>query len=598
MRCVVLRMFAGILLAASVLAYGSNKAAADWINLSGAETSPNIAEISVLEDRVRLALEIYVDDIKKMPELVPEDWEFENPAALPPISERMEKFSREKFQVVVNGTTNLTADLLLSEPRLRKDRASPFAGMVNPTTGQRSPESPADKRVLYVELEYPFDGKPETLTFIPAQDDGGRSVLPTGFILYHQAVPVIDFRYLTDTVTLELDWDDPWYSKFRNPHLKRHHRWPMMSYLYIDPREVRHEAIVRLRDLSDWIELDLKPGVLISPGQQAQIQDTADRFFAKSNPVEIDGTSVQAASVRSEYLELSLTGVQVIEDSRYLDPSTAVLGVILSYPTTHLPGEVSVAWELFNDRISKVPAISVDPAGPFPSQVTPDDPVHVWTNHLLKFEELQVAPVLIGSERMLKVSLITITALALALAAVVYSVFSKGTGRKTGLLFALLLGIAAAVSTGHATVLLGNPFAGLPGDTEASNATKAILENANAAFQEVDVDRRHSELELFLDPDAVSSVSTELDRTINIKVQGGTTARVGSLSDVRISEILPIASGSGFSALAEWTAEATGQHWGHTHLRSIRYRARIDLAEDKEEWRLAGLTVLDAELLP
>ena len=31
---------------------------ADWINLTGAETSPNIAEIYVLDDRVRVALEV------------------------------------------------------------------------------------------------------------------------------------------------------------------------------------------------------------------------------------------------------------------------------------------------------------------------------------------------------------------------------------------------------------------------------------------------------------------------------------------------------------------------------------------------------------
>ena len=31
-------------------------ARADWINLTGAETAPNIAEITVLDDRVKIAL--------------------------------------------------------------------------------------------------------------------------------------------------------------------------------------------------------------------------------------------------------------------------------------------------------------------------------------------------------------------------------------------------------------------------------------------------------------------------------------------------------------------------------------------------------------
>jgi hypothetical protein len=36
---------------------------ADWINLTGAETAPNIAEITVFDDRVEVALEVYIGDI-------------------------------------------------------------------------------------------------------------------------------------------------------------------------------------------------------------------------------------------------------------------------------------------------------------------------------------------------------------------------------------------------------------------------------------------------------------------------------------------------------------------------------------------------------
>ncbi|MGB5178287.1 MAG: hypothetical protein WBP44_06120, partial [Gammaproteobacteria bacterium] len=42
---------------------------ADWINLTGAETATNIAEIYVLDDRVKLVLEIYVGDLEKFEEL-------------------------------------------------------------------------------------------------------------------------------------------------------------------------------------------------------------------------------------------------------------------------------------------------------------------------------------------------------------------------------------------------------------------------------------------------------------------------------------------------------------------------------------------------
>jgi hypothetical protein len=119
----------------------------------------------------------------------------------------------------------------LVEPRLRHDRFSPYAGMVNPITRQPVPEAPADKRVLYLELAYPFEGRPKEITFVPPLDEEGRARVTIGFIAYHKAVPVIDLRYLGAPARLRLDWDDPWYSKFDNLNLKPHHKDALMSFL-------------------------------------------------------------------------------------------------------------------------------------------------------------------------------------------------------------------------------------------------------------------------------------------------------------------------------------------------------------------------------
>ena len=47
----------GLLICAALAPWGAK---ADWLNLTGAETAPNIAEIYVLDDRVKLVLEVYV----------------------------------------------------------------------------------------------------------------------------------------------------------------------------------------------------------------------------------------------------------------------------------------------------------------------------------------------------------------------------------------------------------------------------------------------------------------------------------------------------------------------------------------------------------
>jgi len=52
----------------------ASNARADWINFSGAQSSPNIAEIHVNDDHVRVVLEIYVGDVDKFVDLLPDEW--------------------------------------------------------------------------------------------------------------------------------------------------------------------------------------------------------------------------------------------------------------------------------------------------------------------------------------------------------------------------------------------------------------------------------------------------------------------------------------------------------------------------------------------
>jgi hypothetical protein len=224
-------------------------AQSDWINLTGAETSPNIAEIYVMDDHVKVKLEVYVGDLSSFEELIPDDWIEGKEIKRASLEERIEHFASNTLKFISDDGKNLPAQLLLVEPRMRVDRRSPFAGMINPYTRQRVPEAPADKRVLYAEIIYPFEGKPGHITMVPPLDDEGRAKVTLGFVAYHKAVPVIDFRYFGAPAKLKLDWSDPWYSKFDNPNLKRHHKSALMSFLYVEPHEVRHEVLIRVRDL-------------------------------------------------------------------------------------------------------------------------------------------------------------------------------------------------------------------------------------------------------------------------------------------------------------------------------------------------------------
>ena len=85
-----------------VLCFHGQHSSADWINLTGAETAPNIAEIYVLEDRVKLVLEVYVGDLELFEALVPDDWMIDKASAAerPSQEARLREFAQQTFRVV------------------------------------------------------------------------------------------------------------------------------------------------------------------------------------------------------------------------------------------------------------------------------------------------------------------------------------------------------------------------------------------------------------------------------------------------------------------------------------------------------------------
>ena len=573
----------------------ANVARADWMNLTGAETAPNIAEITILDDRVRIALEVYIGDLATFEALLPDDWLKKDVAARPPSAERLKRFSADTFQVVTDDGTKLQADLKLAEPRLRKDRASPFAGMINPMTRRRVPDAPKDKRVLYAELEYPFEGKPETLTFIPPRDEKGITAVTIGFIAYHKAVPIIDFRYLSGAAKVNLDWADPWYTKFDNPNLKRHHKSALMSFLYVAPREVRHEVLTRVRDLQEWTDLGLTGGATIEPDQQAALKDRVRAFFAARNPLKVDGVLSEPASSRAEFLTISLTGLQVVEEAEPLDLSTAIVGVILSYPVKHLPKHVSVEWELFNDRIERIPATVIDPVGPLASFIDARDPTLEWQNFLKKYQEPEVSPVVFDDGRVIGVPVLSMALLIFCLASAALAVRPRFGSRRGWATLSALGAVAAVLSIRVLVVDVKNPFAGPPDEATSAQIVTRVLNNVNHAFIEKEPEALRRALGVVVAEDRLGDIETELQRALAIKVVGGGIARVNAIENLVVKDITALNDASGFRLLAEWTAKASAGHWGHAHRRTIRFRALMELAEVEGVWKLIGLTVVDAK---
>ena len=575
-----------------------NAVKADWINLTGAETAPNIAEITVADDHVKVALEVYVGDLDRFEDLVPDDLLRDGGAGRTSLAERLRRFSETGLQVITESGERLQARLELVEPRMRKDRKSPFAGMINPITRQRVPEPPADKRVLYAEMVYPFAGRPKRLTFVPPTDAEGRAVVTIGFIAYHKVVPIIDFRYLGTAAHLNLDWDDPWYTRFDNPNLKRHHSAALMSFLYVEPYEVRHEILTRVKDLEKWMDLGLRGDQFIEIDELEPLKQRIGEFLLGRNPVLVDDKALRPILDRTNFVKVGLKGIQLIEQPERLEISTAIVGVIISYITDGMPQQVTVDWELFTDQVQRVPATATDPAGPLQTYVTPDDSRHVWTNFLKNYrlptvEQMPVQETL-GE---LSIPLGTVVGIGLSVPVALIAFGRRRKGRSVltlAVLAGLLLGGAAA-SYPYFRVAVASPavLAGNLDEEQAKQLLATLLKNVYRAFDFREEEDVYDKLAISIDGDLLADVYLQNRRSFAIQQAGGAQAKIKNV-DVERATPQGLDDGAlGYAINGRWTATGSVGHWGHIHIRRNLYEAEVRVEAVDDNWKITELNVLE-----
>lgn len=552
---------------------------ADLLPANGAETARNFAEVSVQEDRVQIALEI---DFKDMPAFLSEAPAGTDPAA--GLSARIGK----ALLVSADGL-KLAATTLRIEVRDRKARAASY----RPSYGlarqdERSPQ------VVFVILDYPFEQKPDAITFTPPLEPDGTPLVPIGVIFDHQGVAVTDYRFLSRAEVFYPDWNDPWYSRFENPNLTRHHKSALMSFISVEPREVRHEIIFRLRDLEGWTDLGLGDLTRLDAAQMEQVKQRAIDVFSANNPMLIDGATVMPASARVDPLSVGVEGLKILDTTNQTDRATAMMGIILSYPRDRLPETLSVSWTLFARDSDAIPIQITDPAGAVPGQITRGSPEISWTNYIVNWRDPETQPVTEFVVTPYSIPAYSLGCLALAAMFTAVGIGSRSNRRK-GWAVAAVSVFAAAVFLKSTTIDVVRPNNSIRDNEMAASITGAILENLSIAQLETRKPQLTTALGKFVLPKHATVVEAEMRRGMAVALPSGARARVDEITDLRVENI-ETSSDGGAQLLTRWDASVSGGHWGHLHQRVVSYRALLDVKNNEGAWYLGGLTVLEARM--
>ncbi len=409
---------------------------------------------------------------------------------------------------------------------------------------------------------------------------------------------MVDYRYLSEPARLLLDWEDPWYSKFENKALKRWQQSGMMTFLYIEPFEVRHETLVRVKDMAAWMNLGLRGGDYIEVDEFEPLKKRIGDFLLQHSKVLIDGQSLRPILDRTSFVKYTMTRTFFIDQPERMPLNTAMVGVIVTYLTKEIPQKVTVDWDLFSERIQKVPTNAVDPAGPFPSYVTPEDNLFTWNNFLKTYQMPTIAKVALDeSLTTLKIPLASVLCLLVLLpvALQIRKQWQRAIPLGLYLDLAVLLIAGSVVLYPFLKIAVAKPAVIAPKmtDKDAVVVLDSLLKNIYRSFDFREEEDVYDRLATSVSGDLLSDIYLQNRKSLVVTQAGGARARVKEvkIQDVEVSPLKDHPLGLLFHA--KWTALGTVGHWGHIHTRENQYDANITVEPVDGAWKITGLELLE-----
>lgn len=557
---------------------------ADFISLIRADKCETIVEIHIEDGQIRVTYEIGLRDWKYFKEIIPPDL----------LNEQIQNFIKSQgenyfynnvFTLNADGK-NLIGQITKQEVMPRKYRASLYTGVVDENND-------VSKEMLFVEIIYPLVKKPKTIIITPPLLNGMNATKANiGFVTYHKKIPVNDLRYLSEAATLNLDWKDPWYSKFNNINLRRHHQSSLMSFLYVDPYEVRHEVLMRVKDLEEWIDLGYQLDDVIEVDELDTLKEKISNFLVNRNIVTIDGKVRDPIIDKIHFVKWSLAGIQIQEGNERMDYSSAVIGVIFAYPHDSIAQDISIDWDMFSDKIQEVPQVATDPAGPMPYILRPDDHILVWKNYLKKYKlptisEVEVLPA--------KLPLLKIVSILLIAFGIVRLFQNRTKAKKSKLYYGKLMavGIVLFVISFFFRPNVTVPFIQKTSLTqpEASSLISHLLKNTYRAFDFREESDIYDKLAISNDEELLTEIYIDVRKGMVLENQGGIQVKV---KNVEVTDVEEVSSEKeGISYKCKWLVTGDVGHWGHIHSRNNQYSAILNLRPKNGLWKLYDIEIIE-----
>ena len=247
-----------------------------------------------------------------------------------------------------------------------------------------TPTQPLEVRVIEAR-----NGEPDhrfVALYRYSRPDGYRQlfVAPTAaelkiaFLALQEGVPISDRVSLDRPVQIEVDWSNPWRSRFLGVDWRRRHLEPK-SYLYLEANELRHELLQPLMTLPPDLSLDVNSNGVIAEGERRSVENRVAHYLAQANSFNIDGQPVTPLLGKVEFVRQGAKGIEPVPPGVPLYRRSAMLGLVMTYPTGAPVRQFGLTWKTFGkgETVHGIQIIRGEEA--MDSDITPQHPELTWS---------------------------------------------------------------------------------------------------------------------------------------------------------------------------------------------------------------------------
>ena len=479
------------------------------------------AVVDVRKDHVYIKLGVAIEDLVLYYELKANK-EFKYPAGkLRELAKIHQSFIQERLQIrVLNGK------LLAGHVQGMDATQIPENGVLQTEIKSRS---------ISYQIKYDVDQPHRFLTI--RQVFGELQPASMDCLLLHNGFLLEKTRQLVsgETYTIELDWENPPterpdYKTFRQTKEKQlRQRLGIASYsvlysfLYITPREVRHEILIPMLTLEKWVPLQRKEPDFLDVEEQKAAQKSLADFFRKGNPVTINGMVITPTLSRVSFFGLDIRDFALNAPPRRVNVYQARVGLILSYRPSSPVRHLTVQWDAYNKYAPILKSlVLVNDDEPFTQFFVKNAPGFQWTLAKVKRDNPQ------------------------------------------------------SVKTGLKMQQISQSW--------GQQIADGILRNVFTAINRDDDGAVFDALAVSVSPKLIREIYLQIKRALVVAEQGSASLHVRDVTVESVEIILN--TGNQIRMRCRWEVTGTVEHWGHLHTRVDEFVGELTLSRERTGWLL------------